>query len=817
MRIAIDFRVMSTEAANRGMGRYTQQQLREVLRRDTTNEYFILTYPGIRKTLIDPEVSSSSRVQFLFIDLNEINNDGLSLNREKVYEYSGKFQEILYKKKIDLYHATTPFLNPIITDFAVCPYLCTLYDLIPYIYPQEYFGSNFELAIDYALALKFLQASQRLISISLATKQDAYFLLGYPKDRNQVAYPIVEPCFRVLSPEDCSKNMSSLRNKYRIPSQFILSITGIHHSKNARTLLNAYNSLPESLKKELPLLMVFPSEYANQAFINIYGNPDNVIYTNSVIDEELVALYNSATMVVHPSRYEGFGYPVAEALKCGAPVITTTTSSLPEISGDAAILVNPECVDQMTEAIEALYANPDKRKEMSLAGPKSVERFNLDQLGNVTLDSYQKLFSEIATTVPSRLRRVAIWSSFPPLNCGVADYTEELVEALSGYCEIEVFVDHGYLPDDSSYPRYQIHDHAAFEWRNKQKPFDIVIYQMGSTFFQKFMYDQIEKYPGIVVIHDLIMGLGFFSIYASSKELYIFRNRILKPEGKEAARTFEAIIKKSKEYPIVKLQEMFKNFYMLRWITNNSLALIVHSNHVKGVIKENYSETNVHVVDMGVKDPWKGRVNPNTAVLKLKMGISPSTFVVGIFGSVVEVKRITSCLQAIRKVVDIDDDVLLLVVGSHPSPAYVQLLQNMSRELHIERNVRFTGRTSFGEFENYFLLSDMVLNLRYPTFKGMSAILIRALAAGKPIVITDVPEWAGFPDDFCLRVAPDQNEVDEMAEYIIRLISNPSLLRMSSRKARSFFLQRGTTRHMAEQYMQIIEMVLANSQTHRNG
>jgi len=808
MRIAIDYRVLSSDAANRGMGRYTQQQLRGVLKRDLDNEYLVICYPYLFHSLLDPDIKSAKNVRFVHFNEDEINNNRLSLPLEKTLEYSSKFQDFLYRQKVDLYHATTPFIDPIIPDFDVCPLVSTLYDLIPLIFPKEYLD-DLKVSQKYRMALYSIRSSRRLISISEATRQDAYYYLGCPPESNSVAYPIVDPSFRVLSEMERMSLSKDLKANLNLHSQFILSITGRHHSKNAKTLLDAFKRLPDSLQREMPLLLVFPLPFVEKDFISSYGVQENVIYTNSISEDELVALYNSATMVIHPSRYEGFGYPVAEAMKCGAPVITTTVSSLPEIGGDTAILVDPESTEGFVHAIEELYSDPEKRERMRQQGPVRAAMFSEEQLAHFTLEAYQDVLGQRDHGKTNDKKRVAIWSSLPPLNCGVADYTAELLSPLQTYYDVEVFVDGNYLPAEHLLYAHTIHHNSAFERRDRQARFDAVIYQMGATFFQNFMYDVIVKKPGIVVFHDFIMALGFYFIHNSLNTLSDFEKKFLLVEGKDVLKSYGKIIRNAKTNLTQDLDELFREHYILKWIMDNSLGQIVHMNHAKADLEQRYENSNVHVVNMGVRDMWDERRVRHPRALRMGLGIQPDTLVVGIFGSVVRVKRIEACLHALRELVNVYPNVLMVIVGSQLQPDYYAELEKTVSDLGLQSFVKFTGRTSVADFDNYFLACDLIINLRYPTYKGMSAILIRALAAGKPVIVSNVPEWREFPQEFCWRVSPDETEADQVAHFLTRAMEDPQFLRDASELARQYFRQRGTLAHMAEQYHQVVEQVIS--------
>ena len=831
MRVAVDFRVLSTEAANRGMGRVTQQQLREVLERDSENEYLVITYPGVRDDIIYPEIRNAPNVAFKRLAFPDIEPGMLIpfavealLPKDKLLAFSARFQEFLHREDVDLYHDTTPFLGEAVPRLDVCPSVATLYDLIPLIFPREYLTHE-ELRAYYRRALHKLLGAARLISISESARNDAYTYLGYPKSRIDVAYPLVESIFRLMSESLVESTLSGLRSRLEVPRQYALSVTGVHHSKNAETLLAAYASLPAGVRRELPLLVVLPTEEAQHRFARAFTVPPTVLLIHSVSDEELAALYNRALFVVCTSRYEGFGLPVVEAMKCGAPAIISAAGSLPEVADAAAVLVYPHDVRGFAAAMERLFADPRVREVMRERGLHQAAKFSPEQLGTTTLDAYRKALAGAAVSPPDApavirwdvhprrdRRRIAIWSSLPPLKCGVGDYTAELVQQLAPMVDVEAFVDGGYLPAEWLVNRYPVHHHAAFDRRDRQWPFDIVIYQIGGTFMQAFMYDQIKRRPGIVTIHDLEMGLGFFYVHHSWNQLDKFRKEFLAPEGSRVVRAFKDIMRRARDFPHAELDDLFRADYLLRWVTKSSLAEIVHLPQLKRDLEVKYDDANVFTVHMGVVDPWAAQPSCRPRLLRAKYGLSPTTFVVGVFGSVVSAKRLEPVLSALRQIVDTHPDTLLLVIGDQVDLSYVQNLRAMVSALDVQRHVCFVDYAPRADFDNLMLCADVVVNLRYPTRKGMSAILIRALAAGKPVVITDVPEWADFPAQFVWRVKPDQTEADALAATLLQAGKDRDFLKAASVGARAYFERHGTLSEMAVQYLDVIERV-AGAQT----
>jgi glycosyltransferase involved in cell wall biosynthesis len=813
LRIAVDFRFLigGPNVVNRGTGRYTQHQMAEVLRIDRENQYLLIIHHNADLNLVLPEIRSASNVSFLRIPIANIQTQDYPNSPDRALKHIEEFQSWLSTLNIDLFHEATPYQldELVLYQFDVCPIVTTMYDVIPLVFTDLYWppGSLFHEELQRAAFV--ISRSTRLIAISESARTDANLYLGVSREKIDLAYPYADPMFRVLPKESTAAIMRQIRQRLDIPATYILSLIHIHHSKNPETLLAAYGKLPASVRKRVPLVIVFFLRDSDRALMEswteYYGVKEHVILTGLVSDEELVALYNAATMVVHPSRYEGFGLPVVEAMACGAPVITTTAASLPEVGGDAAILVDPDDVQGFADAMEALLNDPERRSDMARRGLEHVKLFNPEQLGRHTLESYYRTLRDaVSQTAPAK-PRMALWSTTPPLKCGIADYTIDLLPELSRKYDISVFVGDAYLPTQELLFTYNIHHHTAFERQHQREPFDVILYQLGVSVMHDYMYDYLRKYPGIVVIHDVNFALGFHYVYSVRENIDAFKNHVLKAEGQRALADFEQVERMPVENRQRALEAFYARYLLLRWVINSSIAQIVHMSQARDLLKTHYPEANAYVVDMGATSPWRGMPPLQTSIPRMNLGFSQSSYIIGVFGSVASIKRIEHVIEAFKHVVDAKPDSTLLIVGEMADQAYAAHLQHVAARMGLAEQVVFVGRADRASFDAYMLTIDVLVNLRYPSRQQMSATLIRGIACGKPSIITDLPEWRYFPETFCWKVAPDENEVRVLSEYLVRLAQDPELCKKMSVASLEFFRTRATTAHSAREYMRIID------------
>jgi glycosyltransferase involved in cell wall biosynthesis len=288
---------------------------------------------------------------------------------------------------VDLFHATEHLLP----RFSSVRTVFTLHDLIFLFHPETHKPLN-----RWFLTLmmpRFLRAADAVIAVSECTKRDAIRFYGIPEEKITVIYEGVNPRFRPASPEA----IAAVRARYNLPEHFILYVGTIEPRKNLTALLEAFHHLlaTRSLRPapcDLRLVIVGKKGWLYEGFfrrLRELGLEDRVIFTGYVPDEDLPALYSAADLFVFPSLYEGFGLPVLEAMACGVPVICSNTSSLPEVAGDAALLVDPADVRALAGAMERALTDEALRVTLRARGIEKAGRFSWEGAARKTVEVYQ--------------------------------------------------------------------------------------------------------------------------------------------------------------------------------------------------------------------------------------------------------------------------------------------------------------------------------------------------------------------------------------------------------------------------------------------
>lgn len=802
MRIGVDYRILTAgpSAATRGMPRYTQQQLREVLAREGDDEFVLICDPRADQSLILPEIRIAPNVSVRPLP-DEVTVD---FHRdETMLAKAERLESWLAAQRLDVYHATTPFYldQLLVAQHDACPYVATVYDLIPLIYPSQYLLTP-KLRQLYLLAAAMVSRADRLVAISQAARGDASRYLGFPEDRIDVAPPIAEPFFRPMPEDDVRAGLAALRRRLGIGESFVLSVADLHFTKNLETLLRAYAKLPAAVRDGLPLVVACHLSAAHAAYVaslaGKLGVGGQILTTGLVTDLELASLYNGARFVVHPSRFEGFGLPVLEAMQCGTPVITTTSSSLPEVAGDAAILVDPDDAPAFADAMQLLAEDGARRQAMAERGLARAATYTGAALAEVTHQAYR---AAAAASPPAGRPRIAMFTPLPPLPSGVADYAAELTPQLSAVADVDLFVDGGYLPSLDLLVDHPVRHHTAFG--RLAGRYDSVVYQLGASTYHLFMEGAMARHPGVVVLHDLVWSHLVHHRWAEGGDIDGFRRELRRLEGEEAVAEYDALDRGDHLRWGERLRAFLDRHLMLGDVVGASPAQIVHFPAAVDELSTRYPPARPFFVPMGVP-----RAEPAPAPARARLGIAPSTFVVGVFGIVDEVKRVEVVVEAMAEVVRAHPDSLLVVAGPVLDEDYGDRLLALAERCRVRGALRLTGHLDGAAFADHLAAADVVVNLRHPSKQQMSATLLRAAAAGKPVILGDLPEWGFLPDTFCLRVPAAATDGRAVAGHLLRLAGDPSLRAARSAAALAFHRAEATTARMAAGYVDVLEKVL---------
>ena len=272
--------------------------------------------------------------------------------------------------KADVFHVSNQIRNPP----RKVKLTATVHDMTSRLMPEFHTPAN--VRADAAFANNVLRRAERLIAVSESTRQDTARLLNLSPDRIEVIYSGVPEVYFGAQGRPAER-------------PYVLFLGAIEPRKNIDTLLDAWSALP--LRHDFDLVIAGASGWSSEKTLaRLATRPAGVRYLGYVAEDELPGLMAGATVFVYPSLYEGFGFPVAQAMAAGVPVITSNVSSLPEIAGDGALLVDPRSPAEIQASMEKLLTSPALRQQLRTAGIARAQQYRWETCARKSLEFFRR-------------------------------------------------------------------------------------------------------------------------------------------------------------------------------------------------------------------------------------------------------------------------------------------------------------------------------------------------------------------------------------------------------------------------------------------
>jgi glycosyltransferase involved in cell wall biosynthesis len=381
VRVAIDIRRM-TEF---GVGTYTRNIVRALGRLDSESKYFLLGPP--EKVAEIGTLPANFQTVPLLADNSTI---------KSFLDYRANLKRL----NCDLVHIPHLFWLP---RNLPCPYVMTVHDLLDHMYRARD-QSGLRRSLHFFLTHRALKGAARIFAVSNFTKSEVEKLFDIDSERIEVVYNAIDERFLRGHASDADRQL--LAERYLINHPFLLYAGRISPHKNVVRIIEAFSALKAELEKEglfpgLKLIIIGDelSKHPDLRRTVVRSRMQNdVRFMGFVPIEMLRVFYDAAKIFVFPSLYEGFGLPPLEAMAHGTPVVTSNTSSLPEVVGNAAVLVNPENVFEIMRALHRVLLDQALRDKLKVRGYEQAKRFSWDASARQIL----RVYHEIADKRPVR-------------------------------------------------------------------------------------------------------------------------------------------------------------------------------------------------------------------------------------------------------------------------------------------------------------------------------------------------------------------------------------------------------------------------------
>ncbi len=367
LQVAIDGRYIQDHFP--GIGRYTYNLI-DALARVAPDEQFVVFYnPALSNTRYD----IAALARHPNVELQRVDVPTLSLREQ--FQFPILRLRSGQASNIQFLHSPY-YVKPYATRV---PSVVSIFDLIPLRVPKDSLNWRVRLLFRLTVSLAARTAA-RIIAPSMATRDDLVMLLNVPREKIDVIPLAADACFAPQS----SAEVARVRAQYSIVNEYVLSVGINKPHKNLAALMDAWQSLGE-MRRTLVIAGAWDARYASA----VSRQSSTVRFIPNVDARDLPALYTGASVFVFPSLYEGFGLPPLEAMACGAPVVCSNAASLPEVVGNAAILVNPRAVDEIAGAMERVLSDAALRDELRAKSLARAAQFSWERTARETLRVYR--------------------------------------------------------------------------------------------------------------------------------------------------------------------------------------------------------------------------------------------------------------------------------------------------------------------------------------------------------------------------------------------------------------------------------------------
>ena len=374
MKIGIDGRAAKWYRGT-GIGTYTYQLISCLNNIDNINNYLLFMPKSFRNDIC--------------LKKNFALNTIPPQNKTSFWEEINIPNKIKHNK-IELYHVPQNGVGlPVDKN---CKFAITLHDVIPYKMPETVSDRYLKIFSDYIPEI--IPKCDGIITVSNFSKNDIMKAFNFPENKIYVTHLASEDIYKPLD-----KNISKYIAKryYSIDEDYILYVGGFSPRKNILGLIESFNKFISLYKKPIKLVIAGTKGKSYSTYrkrTEILNISDKVIFPGFISMDHLPYIYNAAKLFVYPSFYEGFGLPPIEAMACGIPVITSNTTSLPEVVGDGALLVNPKDQDDLCQAMLNILSDDNLKKKLTSLGIQRASQLNWEKTASDTITIYNKIIGK---------------------------------------------------------------------------------------------------------------------------------------------------------------------------------------------------------------------------------------------------------------------------------------------------------------------------------------------------------------------------------------------------------------------------------------
>lgn len=816
MKILIDMQGAQTPGSRRrGIGRYSLSFAEGILRNRGEHDVHLLlngAFPDAIVEIKDRLAGLVDKEKFHIFHPNGPTCQSDPANRDRRIASELLREGLVAKIKPDILHVSSHFegfgeeaVNSIgrLTTPALTS--VTLFDLIPHIHRQVYLENPLVRAW-YDERLAHLRRADLLLSISASSGREAVEYLGFPEWQVVNVSTAADSQFKKR--KISASKASELLNAYAIRKRFVMYTGGIDYRKNIERLIEAYARLGKASRSERTLAIVCSCSDPDRERLSALGaslglGAKDLIFTGYVSDDDLIDLYGLCELFVFPSWHEGFGLPALEAMWCGAPVIGSNCSSLPEVIGRDDALFDPKNVPDITATMERVLSKPKFRNELKAHSSVQARKFSWDATTKKAITAFEEAFERSrkvrhpAVQGPGK-PRLAYVSPLPPARSGIADFGAEFLPELARHYEIEVVVQQGKdftaEMDPALVSNYPVRSpEEALVLRDS---YDRILYHFGNSDHHGHMTEMIRALPGVVVLHDFFLSGLFGYLQHGIGIPGVFNEALFQSHGFAALRMLDNNRG---------LQETIWKYPCNRPVIDRALGIIVHSQYAKQLSDQWYGpalSTDWRIVPLARATAGNMTSDEKT---RQDLGFSDAEFIICSFGGIAQTKLTDRVLEgffasnASRK-----PGVRLVLVGSMPAGEFGSKLEKLISENASGGRVTVTDWVSPEEYRQYLTVADIAIQLRSLSRGETSAAVLDCLNYGVPTIINANGSMAELSRD-AVAMLDDDFKTEDLAAAIDGLYGDEAKRSALAKAGMAIARARHNVRSCADAYQQAIE------------
>ncbi len=817
VRIVVDLQgAQSTGSRTRGIGRYSLALARAMVA-DPRNHEILIALSGLFPDAIEPLRAS-------FKDL--VHQDQIVVWQAPAgvayLDPTGRWrtrtgevvrEAFLANLKPDLLHMSSLFeglgddaLTSVDALPSVFPTAITLYDLIPLVNRGTYLADKVVEGW-YEGKLGHLRRARLWLAISECSRREAIDLLDLPDDWVVNISTAADSMFRPLAIGDDSQQ--SLRQRYGLTKPFIMYTGGIDRRKNVERLIGAYGQLPTAVRAAHQLTIVCAATNDQMTQLKRLARKngltrDELVLTGYVSDEDLVLLYNLCKVFVFPSWHEGFGLPALEAMSCGAAVIGSDTSSVPEVLGRSDALFDPYSESDMAAKLNAVLMDDAFRQQLREHALPQAGKFSWTRTARSALEAMERAHIERERTSGMRVShaqrrpRLAYVSPLPPERSGIADYSAELLPELARYYDIDVIVNQTAV--DNPWIQGNAPVRSAQWFDENAGLFDRVLYHFGNSAFHIHMFELLERHPGTVVLHDFFLSGVLAHMEWVGRAHGVWTRALYSSHGYHAARERSAVTNPSEKAWKDLVEQYPANLEVLQ----HADGVIVHSEFSRELAAKWYGkECGADWICLPLaRQPT---FVPTRSEARRCLGLADEHFVVCCFGMMGPTKLNRRLLNAwLGSSLVRNPQCRLVFVGEHEAGEYGASLRRIINGPMTRRSITMTGFVSPDLYQRYLAAADVAVQLRAMSRGESSAAILDCMGHGLPTIINALGAANELPADSVVRLPAGFSD-DSLVAALTRLWREPEFRRVLGERARAYTRTHHHPRIVADRYHAAIE------------